>query len=88
MNESDSTVACVPALQDERDKLAHQLAALQEKLSHYAPVVREWMMRQLPPEEAEGIMRANQWVDFETVMRELSSVQEVSDVRPDADSRC
>lgn len=76
IQERDDLARSVTQLERERDELAQRLAALEEKHSSYALIVREWMTQRLSPEEAEAIMRADQWVDFETVMRELDSVQD------------
>ena len=62
-------------LVEERDELRRQVEALKAKAAGYLPILREWSHMTFPPEEAERIMRQNQWVDFKAIQEVLRQVQ-------------
>jgi hypothetical protein len=61
-------------LEDERKRLLETVAHLQEKCRNYAPIVVQWADSLLTREEAEAIVKKNEWVDLEEAMAELKAL--------------
>lgn len=62
-------------LVEECGGLRREVETLEAKWAYYLPIIREWAKTSLTPEEAERIMRRNQWVDFGAIQEVLKQVQ-------------
>ena len=62
-------------LAEECDGLRRKVEALEAKWADYLPIIRDWANTKFTPEDAERIMRHNQWVDFKEIQEVLQQVQ-------------
>ena len=63
-------------LEGENLELRSSLAALKEKWEDYRPIIQKWGRELMSPEEAEEIMKANDWISLDEFRHEVQQIIE------------